>query len=262
MRTLITNDDGVGADGLRHLALAVADLGLDLVVAAPFDDASGSSASLRAVEEQGRPATEPREIDGLEGVPVYGVAGAPGYIAMSAAQGAFGAPPELVLSGINRGPNTGRAVLHSGTVGAALTAATHGCAALAISVVYEEPVQWDTVFQVTRSAVRWLFEAPRPVVLNVNVPNLAPSELRGLRRARLAPFGTVQTVVAEAGSVELALVAAEDEAEGEADSDMALLRDGWATVTPLAALCEAPGVDLAPLTASFGQQEVPASEAG
>jgi hypothetical protein len=67
-----------------------------------------------------------RSIDGLTGVPCLGVEATPAFIVFAAFVGAFGPPPpELVLSGINHGPNTGYAVLHSSTVGAALTATTH-----------------------------------------------------------------------------------------------------------------------------------------
>ena len=70
----------------------------------------------------------------LPDVPAYGVGGSPGFIALIALHGAFGPPPIVVLSGINRGANAGRAVLHSGTVGAAFTAAANGCRAMAVSL--------------------------------------------------------------------------------------------------------------------------------
>ena len=65
---------------------------------------------------------------------MYGVDAAPGFIALIASRGAFGPPPALVLSGINRGLNTGHAVLHSGTVGAAMTGRVNDCRALAVSL--------------------------------------------------------------------------------------------------------------------------------
>ena len=134
VRALVTNDDGIGSEGIRQLALTAVGLGLDVVVAAPLTDASGSSASLLAVQEDSRIVVERRAIAGLDGVPTYGVAAAPGFISLLAVRGAFGPPPDLVLSGINRGLNTGHAILHSGTVGAALTASTLGCRGVAVSL--------------------------------------------------------------------------------------------------------------------------------
>src|SRR5207253_2756925 len=114
-RALITNDDGITAEGLRWLAMAARDAGLEVVVAAPSTEASGSSAAITAAEEDGRVLVEQHELDGLAGVPAYGVSAAPGFIVLIATRGAFGPPPDIVLSGVNSGANTGRAVLHSGT---------------------------------------------------------------------------------------------------------------------------------------------------
>jgi 5'-nucleotidase len=91
-------------------------------VAALLPDSSGMSAALTATQADGRIVVEERSLPGLTGVPAYGVAAAPGFIVLIATRGAFGAAPDVVLSGINRGVNTGYAVLHSGTVGAAMTA--------------------------------------------------------------------------------------------------------------------------------------------
>lgn len=135
MRALITNDDGIDSEGIAVLARVAHDAGLDLTVAAPSWDSSGASASLTAVEQDGRVLFERRTLRGLPEVDAFAVEAAPALIVRLATTGAFGEEPELVLSGINHGLNAGRAVLHSGTVGAALTAATHGCRALAISLV-------------------------------------------------------------------------------------------------------------------------------
>ena len=134
MRLLVTNDDGIDAPGIRFLARALADAGEDVVVAAPSQEASGMSAAMTAVEDEGRIVVTSHELDGLAGVEAYGVAGSPAFIALIASRGAFGPAPDLVFSGINRGANAGVAVLHSGTVGAAFTAAENGARALAVSL--------------------------------------------------------------------------------------------------------------------------------
>ena len=82
----------------------------------------------------GRIVIQRRELAGLDAVAAYAVEAMPAFIAFAGARGAFGASPDLVLSGINRGPNTGRAILHSGTVGAAMTAATSGVQSVAFSL--------------------------------------------------------------------------------------------------------------------------------
>src|SRR5690606_33742122 len=122
---LITNDDGIDATGLRVLADCAIHAGLEVVVAAPSWDSSGAGASLTAVEDDGRVVLREAELAGVTGRCIS-IDAAPAFIVRSAMSGAFGARPDVVLSGVNHGPNTGHAVLHSGTVGAALTAATHG----------------------------------------------------------------------------------------------------------------------------------------
>jgi 5'-nucleotidase len=125
VHAVVTNDDGIGSEGLRMLAGAAVRAGWDVVVAAPDRQASGSGAAMTAVQADGQVVVERHRLPGIETVPAYAVQAAPGFIAFTAVRGAFGRRPDYLLSGINLGPNTGQAVLHSGTVGAAMTAATH-----------------------------------------------------------------------------------------------------------------------------------------
>src|SRR5207244_8531075 len=106
------------------LALMALEAGLNVTVAGPLEDVSGASASITAVEDDGHFVVERRSIPGLEECEVLGVGGLPAFIALTGARGAFGPPPDIVLSGINNGPNTGHAVLHSWNVGAAVIDAT------------------------------------------------------------------------------------------------------------------------------------------
>ena len=124
MRVLVTNDDGVDSPGIRALARACEVAGLEVTVAAPAWDSSGASASLTGVQQDGRLLLHRR--GGWGAAQVFGVEAAPAFIVPAGVHGAFGEPPDIVVSGINIGANTGHAVLHSGTVGAALTAWTFG----------------------------------------------------------------------------------------------------------------------------------------
>jgi 5'-nucleotidase len=246
LRTLITNDDGVGSLGISLLAATGRDFGLDIVVAAPSWDSSGSSASLAAVQENGRFLMSPRTVEGLDGVKVLAVEAAPAFIVQAAFTGAFGPPPRLVLSGINHGANIGRAILHSGTVGAALTAATYGSPALAASTA-APAAHWETAQEVVRTLLPTLVEAAqerRNLVLNANIPDRPLTDLRGLCRAHLADFGAVQANITEMGKGPLNLQYTADERQDRGDSDATLLSLGFATVTPLLSICEASGQEL------------------
>jgi 5'-nucleotidase len=134
MKVLVTNDDGVASPGLHALARALVDNGHDVVVVAPDREMSGSAAAIGQVHIDEGIDAERVDLPRLDGVPAYAVAGPPGLCVLTARLGGFGDPPDLIVSGINPGCNTGRAVLHSGTVGAALTAANFGCRGLAVSI--------------------------------------------------------------------------------------------------------------------------------
>src|SRR5688572_26428874 len=97
---LITNDDGIAAPGLRWLARAAVEQGLDVVVAAPQHESSGTSAALTAVTADGRVVFEQTTLVGLEQVKAYSVAASPSYIVVLAWIGAFGRRPDIVLSGV------------------------------------------------------------------------------------------------------------------------------------------------------------------
>lgn len=255
MRALVTNDDGIAAVGIRALAGVAVAAGLEVVVAAPADDASGSSAALTAVRADGRVVVEQHRLEGLEDVPAYSVAAAPAYIVRIATRGAFGPAPDVVLSGINRGANTGRAILHSGTVGAALTARTQDLPGLAVSLVGPDPEHWETAAAVAGEVLRHLLAAAEPLVLNLNVPDLPGSRLRGLRRARLAPYGRVQTTIADIGKGYVRLgVADEEDPDHAPDTDAALVAAGFATVTALHSICERDDVELPGISRPGGDE--------
>ncbi|MPV36865.1 5'/3'-nucleotidase SurE [Georgenia subflava] len=237
MRVLVTNDDGIASPGLTILAEAALDAGYDVVVAAPHRQYSGASAALTAQEEDGQLVLVDERPPGLPAeVEAYGVKAAPGLIAFVASFGAFGDKPDVVMSGINLGANTGRATLHSGTVGAALSASSHGIRGMAVSIASGDPQHWQTARQVTDHALAWLVDQPLDErVLNVNVPDIAPDRLRGIRPATLASFGAVQARVKELGTGYVQLTYTGVEAEEEPGTDHYLLARGWATVTMLRA---------------------------
>src|SRR5262249_55962571 len=94
-RALVVNHDGDGAPGIRPLAESGWAACIEVVIAALLRESSGSSAALTAAQVDGRIVVERQSLDGLDGVPVYGVDAAPGFIALIASRGAFGPRPEL-----------------------------------------------------------------------------------------------------------------------------------------------------------------------
>jgi 5'-nucleotidase len=235
VRILVTNDDGIDSPGLMVLAAAARELGFEVTVAAPSWNSSGASGALTAVQQDGKVVMEDREVKELGNSPVYSVQAAPAYIARAAVRGAFGEPPDVVLSGVNAGANTGQAVLHSGTVCAALTAFTHGASAMAISIDSHDPQHWETAAHVAKPLIRWIADLDQSIVLNVNLPDRRVSELRELRQGTLAAFGAVQTHMTEITKGHVRTEFSELSADEEG-TDACLLADGFTTVTALRAI--------------------------
>jgi 5'-nucleotidase len=197
MRILVTNDDGIDSIGLHVLARAMKAHG-EVVVAAPDREYSGAGAAVGALhllQPEARRAT----IDGIDDA--WAITGPPALCVMFACLGLFGESFDLVVSGINPGANVGRSVYHSGTVGAALTARSRGISGVAVSQAvtgfgvegqgWDEMLvgqQWQTAAEVASVVVGGVLAEPRdePVVLNVNVPNVAVDQLAGWRRTEVA----------------------------------------------------------------------------
>jgi 5'-nucleotidase len=202
VRVLITNDDGIASPGLRALAGVASERGHDTVVVAPNWDSSGSSAAVTGVTLGRELLTEHHSWPGWAPGTVLAVNATPALICRLALEGGFGPPPDVVLSGVNRGANTGRAILHSGTVGAAFTAYHDRRPALAVSLAVNdaadgEGTHWATSAMVAGLLFDWLTSERRHVVLNCNVPNVPRHQLRGIQVGRLAPRGVSQTTVSQ-----------------------------------------------------------------
>lgn len=230
MRALITNDDGIDSPGLLALARAAAGLGWEVLIAAPSTEASGTGTSMASTEGRSRIRLERRELDGFE---AFAVPAHPGLISFLACYEGFGERPDVVLSGVNFGANTGNGILHSGTVGAALTAGLRGVSALAVSLDVgwkgPEPL-WHKATEVTTAVLPTLLEMPAGTVLNLNVPN---GDVRGLEWADIAPESPIQVRVERVDDLELKLSAFASGLEPVPGTEVALLARGCATLTPL-----------------------------
>lgn len=195
-RVFVTNDDGIDSLGLHVLARALDEIG-EVTVVAPDQEYSGSGGAIGALHEI-KPEIHRCELEGV--ATSWSVTGPPALCIMFARLGAFGPPPDLVVSGINPGANVGRSVYHSGTVGAGLTARNGGIPSIAVSQSvpglgvegqgYHEMLagqKWESAAAVAVSAARAILADPPADtgVLNLNVPNLPIDEIKGWRWAEV-----------------------------------------------------------------------------
>jgi 5'-nucleotidase len=261
VRILVTNDDGVSAPGIAALARAAHEAGHEVVVVAPLVDYSGAGAAVGPVHSRDGVDYESHVIGDLD-VPAFGVDGPPALAVILACVGGFGPRPELVLSGVNHGINVGRSAMHSGTVGAALTGAHFGLRCMAVSIRWgETPVPWATPATLAAALIPVLADSEPTTVLNLNVPNLPLSALRGVRRGSLARGGTIRSAVHDAGpgghepasghftlppagsgTLRLDLVApGPDTGTEDLETDAGLLAADYASLTALVGVREATG---------------------
>jgi 5'-nucleotidase len=265
-RILVTNDDGIDSVGLHVLARAVRDHG-DVIVVAPDSEYSGAGAALGALHII-HPEVRRTAISGI--AEAWTLNGPPGLCAMLARLGVFG-PIDLIVSGINPGANVGRAVYHSGTVGAAVTARNGGISGVAVSQAvtgygvegqgWDEMIsdqQWDSAAQVGTVVVGAVLgsDLGEPVVVNVNVPNLPLEQITSWRHAtvgmlppRAISRGRLEPVAGRDGVFAVRMEWG-DAIELPPDTDGGAIERDEVTISYLSRIVAEPRSDLARLDAA------------
>jgi 5'-nucleotidase len=224
----LSNDDGYHAPGLAALHAALADMA-DVTVVAPERNRSGASNSLTL----DRPLSVRRAPNGFR----Y-VNGTPTDCVHLAVTGLLDELPDMVVSGINFGANMGDDTIYSGTVAAATEGYLLGIPSLAISLASFEGKHFETAGAIARQMVeRCMSEAfHEPILLNVNVPDIPLSQIRGVRVCRLGrrhrAEGAVKSVTPRGETVYWvgAAGAAADAGDG---TDFYAVEQGFVSVTPL-----------------------------
>jgi 5'-nucleotidase len=228
MRILLSNDDGYFAPGLAALADALKDLG-EITVFAPERDRSGASNSLTL----DRPLSVRRSANGF-----LFVNGTPTDCVHVAVTGLLEELPDIVVSGINLGANMGDDTIYSGTVAAATEGYLLGIPSLAISLASKAGRHYETAGRVARDLVERLRRGAlaEPVLLNVNVPDVAWESIAGTEVTRLGKRhkaeGVVQTANPRGETVYWIGVAGEAQDAGPG-TDFHAVAAARVSITPL-----------------------------
>lgn len=229
MNILVSNDDGILAPGIGLLARACLSVATVTVVA-PDREQSGTSHSL-TLHRPLRPARRP---DGS-----WQVDGTPTDCVLLAVGALMPEKPDFVFSGVNHGPNMGEDVLYSGTVSAAMEAVTLGIPGIALSFVGRHPetlltysdLLTDLVGRITR-----IPEFPADTILNVNLPDIPASEVKGVRVTKLGNrffSGSLTRMNDPWGREVFWIGGGEITWTGDAESDHQAVADGFISLTPL-----------------------------
>jgi 5'-nucleotidase len=176
MKILVTNDDGVFSEGLRTLAKTMQALG-EVYVVAPDRERSAAAHSLTLHRPLRVEEIEPR---------VFAVDGTPVDCVTLAVYGILKGHPDLVISGINNGPNLGEDLVYSGTVSAAFEATFLRIPAFAISLASRKDFKFQVAANFALKVAAHIMELglPKETFLNINVPNVEEHEIRSYKITR------------------------------------------------------------------------------
>lgn len=231
-RILISNDDGIDAPGLSVLEAVAQQLAEEVWVAAPDHDQSGISHALSLHSPLRVTARGERR---------FSVSGTPGDCVMMAVHELMPAPPQLVLSGINKGANLGVETAFSGTVGAAMAALLVGLPAIALSQAFtdRQAVRWETAQALAGGVIERLWAAgwDANACLNVNFPDV-PADQAGPLQATRQGRGRIDgvTITPRADLRDHAYywlnIRRNDQPDAD-DSETRVLAAGGISVTPL-----------------------------
>ncbi|MBI5694236.1 MAG: 5'/3'-nucleotidase SurE, partial [Nitrospirae bacterium] len=228
MLILATNDDGVYSPGLTVLAKALKELG-EVYVVAPDREQSAVSHALTLH----RPLLVEEVMDR-----VFAVNGTPTDCVNIAVGGLLPRMPDIVVSGINKGGNLGDDVTYSGTVSAAFEAAIMGIPAIAVSMVARQDFIFQGAAEFAARLARVLLEKglSKDTLLNVNVPNLPPSEIKGVkvtRQGRRIWGGSVLERIDPRGKKYFWIGGEVENWIESPDADHEAVKQGYISVTPL-----------------------------
>jgi 5'-nucleotidase len=226
---IVTNDDGVEAPGILALAIALRQLGEVSVIAPSVNQ---SSSGHKKTLFQDIPVSHVTLADGS---PAISVGGSPADCVTLMALGLGNWPPDLVVSGINRGANLGQDITSSGTVTAALESTINGAPAIAVSLEYRDAKTVDDYAEAARVAVAVVKRAlikPMPplTILNVNVPNI--ERVKSIRLTRQGVRIYNEGLTNEGNLYRIAGPEPTGEIESEG-TDVWAVHHGFASITPL-----------------------------
>ena len=228
MRILIANDDGYLAPGIRALHEALSPI-CEATIVAPDRNRSAASSSLTL----SHPIAVKNHPDGS-----YSIEGTPTDCVQLGLGGLLDKEPEMVISGINDGPNMGDDVLYSGTVAAAIEGRCLGLPSIAFSMSSHDPQHYDAAAEVAAVLVRQLENDPLPAdtILNINVPDLPYKELKGFRSTHLGSrhaSNEAARYTSPRGEVLFWIGAAGEINEDGPGTDFNAVSDGYVSVTPI-----------------------------
>lgn len=226
---LVTNDDGIEAAGLWHLAEALRGIA-EIMVAAPAVQHSGAGAAFTLY----RQLQSERAHSRVAGIDAWQISGTPVDAVLIGLRQHAPRRVAMIVAGVNPGPNLGTDLIYSGTVGAAMQGYQQGLPALAISLASHEPAHLPAAAAVGARLAKALLAAGEPLLLNVNVPARPLEELSETRITVAAPHGAERLIDERTadGMIQRRLED-RDTPPAPEGTDLWAVQHGYVSVTPL-----------------------------
>ncbi|HPR83545.1 MAG TPA: 5'/3'-nucleotidase SurE [Pontiellaceae bacterium] len=233
MRILICNDDGIHAPGISVLHDAVKEFGERCVIAPDVERSAAGHAITLADPIKSTPVDKNGEFFG------HAIGGTPAdCIKLAVCAILKDTPPDLVLSGVNLGSNTGISVIYSGTVSAATEGVVLGIPGVAFSLCSYTDPEWEMAGRVAREITQKIIETPMPrgVLLNVNMPNLPYEQLKGIKITRMGRSRFIEKFhkrLDPRGRTYYWLDGELEVLDDGEEIDIHAVRDGYVSITPI-----------------------------
>lgn len=234
MKILITNDDGIHAIGIKKLASSLKDIG-EITVIAPDTERSATGHAITM--------HHPLRINKVDFfdkcIKAFSINGTPSDCVKIGVETIMTTPPDIIVSGINNGPNLGTDVIYSGTVSAAIEGAIHNIPSIAISIYGDkDEMNYDGASyyscKIIENSIR--NNIPNNLVLNVNVPSLDRKDIKGIKLSHLGNrkyTNSFEKREDPMGKTYYWLAGSLIEIKNSKDSDVESVKDGYISVTPL-----------------------------
>lgn len=238
MRILVTNDDGVHAKGIANLCRVAEKVGDEVWMVAPETDQSGVAHSMSLNDP-----LRLRKVGGQLGERAFAVRGTPTDCVLMAVRHVMPEPPDLILSGFNKGQNLAEDITYSGTVAAAIEGTILGIKSIALSQAYSFAPDTDPPYETGEALAPDIInrlmtlDLPPTTLLNINFPNRAPGAVEGVRVTgqgqRNIDFLAIDKRMDGRGNAYYWLAYNGQNPKPDTGSDLESVRAGYVSVTPL-----------------------------
>ncbi|MBC8198194.1 MAG: 5'/3'-nucleotidase SurE [Candidatus Marinimicrobia bacterium] len=228
MNILITNDDGIHDPGLVALYESVKDLG-EVTIVAPDNEKSATSHSISLHDP-----IKLNEVQ-LNGIKAYTCSGTPVDCVKIALNEVMDKKPDLLLSGINKGSNTGQNIIYSGTVSAAVEGSFYGIPSMAFSITSFIPTEYKSAIQVVQNIVNKMIHIKLDfnTIINVNIPPISYNNIKGIKITRQGKSKFIDAFHENKPNNSFRLDGELKVIRDEDYNDDHCVDDGWVSLTPL-----------------------------